>query len=111
MRFGTLDINGRATVVIVSDDGQNYREVRDLLPGFDGDMTDLIARMPAVPKDAGQAGAWKAMAGHRLMAPIPAPRRNVFCVGKNYHEHAKEFSQSGFDTSATKGEVAPSAPV
>ena len=24
----------------------------------------------------------------RLDAPIPRPRRNIFCVGKNYHEHA-----------------------
>ena len=28
----------------------------------------------------------------RLLAPVPRPRRNIFCVGKNYHEHAKEFS-------------------
>jgi 2-keto-4-pentenoate hydratase/2-oxohepta-3-ene-1,7-dioic acid hydratase in catechol pathway len=111
MRFGTLNISGRATVVIVSDDGQKYREAADLIPGFAGDMSDFIVRMPALPKDAGQAGAWKAIAGQKLMAPIPTPRRNIFCVGKNYHEHAKEFSQSGFDTSATKGEVAPAAPV
>jgi 2-keto-4-pentenoate hydratase/2-oxohepta-3-ene-1,7-dioic acid hydratase in catechol pathway len=111
MRFGTLNINGRATVVIVSDDGQKYREATDLIPGFNGDMTDFIARMPAVPKDAGQSGTWKAIAGQKVLAPIPTPRRNIFCVGKNYHEHAKEFSQSGFDTSATKGEIAPTAPV
>jgi 2-keto-4-pentenoate hydratase/2-oxohepta-3-ene-1,7-dioic acid hydratase in catechol pathway len=111
MRFGTLNINGRATVVIVSDDGQKYREASDLVPGFTGDMTDFIARTPALPKDAAQGGTWKAIAGQKVLAPIPTPRRNVFCVGKNYHEHAKEFSQSGFDTSATKGEVAPAAPV
>jgi 2-keto-4-pentenoate hydratase/2-oxohepta-3-ene-1,7-dioic acid hydratase in catechol pathway len=35
-----------------------------------------------------------------LEAPIPAPRRNIFCVGKNYREHAHEFARSGFDTSA-----------
>jgi 2-keto-4-pentenoate hydratase/2-oxohepta-3-ene-1,7-dioic acid hydratase in catechol pathway len=44
-------------------------------------------------------------------APIPRPRRNIFCVGKNYHEHAKEFANSGFDTSAAKGELAPEFPV
>lgn len=33
----------------------------------------------------------------RLMAPIPRPYRNIFCVGKNYHEHATEFHASGFD--------------
>ncbi|NIP89862.1 MAG: DUF2437 domain-containing protein, partial [Gammaproteobacteria bacterium] len=27
----------------------------------------------------------------RLLAPIPRPRRNIFCVGKNYYEHAHEF--------------------
>ena len=44
-----------------------------------------------------------------LHAPFPRPARNVFCVGKNYHEHAKEFAQSGFDAS-TK-DVVPEAPV
>ena len=32
----------------------------------------------------------------RLMAPIERPFRNVWCVGRNYHEHAKELSATGF---------------
>jgi 2-keto-4-pentenoate hydratase/2-oxohepta-3-ene-1,7-dioic acid hydratase in catechol pathway len=40
-----------------------------------------------------------------LEAPIPRPARNIFCVGKNYHEHAKEFASSGFDSSAAAGTV------
>ncbi|MEL0091365.1 MAG: fumarylacetoacetate hydrolase family protein, partial [Rhodospirillales bacterium] len=44
-----------------------------------------------------------------LLSPIPVPRRNIFCVGKNYYAHAKEFNDSGFDSS-TKEEV-PSVPV
>ena len=51
-----------------------------------------------------------AMAELSVQAPIPRPRRNIFCVGKNYHEHAKEFAQSGFDSSAAKG-VVPDAPI
>jgi 2-keto-4-pentenoate hydratase/2-oxohepta-3-ene-1,7-dioic acid hydratase in catechol pathway len=43
-------------------------------------------------------------------APIPRPRRNIFCVGKNYHEHAKEFASSGFDSSAASGDV-PKHPI
>ncbi|MFW7342593.1 fumarylacetoacetate hydrolase family protein [Pollutimonas sp. H1-120] len=31
-----------------------------------------------------------------LAAPIPVPRRNIFCVGRNYHAHAKELSGSVF---------------
>lgn len=44
-----------------------------------------------------------------LLAPFPRPARNVFCVGKNYHEHAAEFAKSGFDSTAR--EVVPEAPV
>ncbi len=47
----------------------------------------------------------------RLLAPIPKPRRNVFCVGKNYHAHAKEFANSGFDSSAKAGGDVPSVPI
>lgn len=39
----------------------------------------------------------------RLLPPIPAPRRNIFCVGKNYGSHAREFEQSGFDTTPLEG--------
>jgi 2-keto-4-pentenoate hydratase/2-oxohepta-3-ene-1,7-dioic acid hydratase in catechol pathway len=45
-----------------------------------------------------------------IEAPIPLPRRNIFCVGKNYHEHAHEFARSGFDTSSANGAV-PSNPI
>lgn len=45
-----------------------------------------------------------------LEAPIPRPRRNLFCVGKNYHEHAHEFASSGFDSSAAAGAV-PKHPI
>jgi 2-keto-4-pentenoate hydratase/2-oxohepta-3-ene-1,7-dioic acid hydratase in catechol pathway len=68
---------------------------------------------------AGGAAAWGAareaaarapvVEGAALLAPIPWPAKNVFCVGKNYHEHAAEFAGSGFD--ATAKEVVPEAPV
>ncbi|MGV8985866.1 MAG: fumarylacetoacetate hydrolase family protein [Cypionkella sp.] len=45
-----------------------------------------------------------------LAAPIPRPRRNIFCVGKNYHAHAAEFAASGFDSSAAAG-VVPKHPI
>ena len=46
----------------------------------------------------------------RLEAPLPRPARNIFCVGKNYHDHAHEFSRSGFDSSAAAGAV-PQHPI
>ncbi|MFK7890982.1 MAG: fumarylacetoacetate hydrolase family protein [Granulosicoccus sp.] len=45
-----------------------------------------------------------------LEAPLPRPRRNVFCVGKNYFDHAHEFASSGFDSSAAQGSV-PEHPI
>lgn len=30
----------------------------------------------------------------KLLAPIPNPKRNVFCLGKNYVEHAKEIKMT-----------------
>jgi len=57
----------------------------------------LIDTAPRVPVD-----------GVRLIAPI-RPRNNVMCVGKNYHEHAREFAGSGFDASAKQ--TVPDAPV
>lgn len=30
----------------------------------------------------------------RLLAPIPRPRKNIFCIGKNYVEHALEFDKT-----------------
>ncbi len=50
------------------------------------------------------------LADVELLAPIPRPHRNVFCVGKNYRDHAHEFASSGFDSSAAIGAV-PEAPI
>ncbi|OXR48059.1 hypothetical protein PuT2_14430 [Pusillimonas sp. T2] len=45
-------------------------------------------------------------------AAIPKPRRNVMCVGKNYFEHAHEFTRSGFDSSASSAaDAIPKAPI
>ncbi|MBY8821967.1 fumarylacetoacetate hydrolase family protein [Sphingomonas colocasiae] len=46
-----------------------------------------------------------------IVAPIPEPRRNIFCVGKNYREHALEFGGSGFDGGAKGGDEIPEAPI
>jgi 2-keto-4-pentenoate hydratase/2-oxohepta-3-ene-1,7-dioic acid hydratase in catechol pathway len=45
-----------------------------------------------------------------MEVPIPQPRRNIFCVGKNYREHAHEFARSGFDSSSASGAV-PGSPI
>jgi 2-keto-4-pentenoate hydratase/2-oxohepta-3-ene-1,7-dioic acid hydratase in catechol pathway len=56
-------------------------------------------------------GAALPVAQVQLTAPIPRPRRNIFCVGKNYHAHAREFAGSGFDSSAKAGGDIPADPI
>jgi 2-keto-4-pentenoate hydratase/2-oxohepta-3-ene-1,7-dioic acid hydratase in catechol pathway len=45
----------------------------------------------------------------RIHAPLPRPPKDVMCVGRNYPEHAAEFSRSGFD--ASERSVVPEHPV
>jgi len=43
--------------------------------------------------------AWLDESRVRLLAPIPAPLRNVFCVGRNYADHVREgFDKAGKET-------------
>lgn len=72
-------------------------------------IRDLVA-------SGGDLAAWKAKGGERhalsdvrLLAPIPEPRRDILCVGKNYRAHAAEFHASGFDS--TGKEAVPQYPV
>lgn len=50
-----------------------------------------------------ESGRGIALGDVRLLAPIPRPHRNIFCVGKNYREHAHEFARSGYEAGAIKG--------
>jgi 2-keto-4-pentenoate hydratase/2-oxohepta-3-ene-1,7-dioic acid hydratase in catechol pathway len=73
--------------------------------------TDMlsIVRAGGVPAPP---GSWIELAAVEVLAPIPRPPRNIFCVGKNYHAHAREFTRSGFDSSAKDdSEAIPSAPI
>jgi 2-keto-4-pentenoate hydratase/2-oxohepta-3-ene-1,7-dioic acid hydratase in catechol pathway len=48
----------------------------------------------------------------KLSAPIPRPARNIFCVGKNYSNHAREFSRSGFDAGqSAPADAIPDCPI
>jgi 2-keto-4-pentenoate hydratase/2-oxohepta-3-ene-1,7-dioic acid hydratase in catechol pathway len=47
-----------------------------------------------------------------FLPPIQKPSKNIICVGKNYIEHAKEFTGSGYDSSAKdNNDVIPSDPI
>ena len=64
------------------------------------DMLSLIAAGPAVLADIRRAASAAGAAGRRplssvqLLAPIPHPRKNVFCVGRNYKLHIEEGARA-----------------
>jgi 2-keto-4-pentenoate hydratase/2-oxohepta-3-ene-1,7-dioic acid hydratase in catechol pathway len=79
-------------------------------PLLGGGILALIAAEPALLERARALSAQAlAVEDAVFCAPLPRPAKNIFCVGKNYREHAAEFAGSGFD--ATAKEVVPEAPV
>ena len=71
---------------------------------------EALARLVDAGLPLPETGDPIALSDITLEAPIPRPRRNVFCVGKNYYDHAEEFASSGFDSSAAAGAV-PKVPI
>lgn len=110
MRLAAFIHQGQPQVGLVTDDLQHV-QVFDLpLAQREAGALPLVEGL--VRGEALLAvGAPIALREVQLRAPIPHPRRNIFCVGKNYHAHAKEFAQSGFDSSAKAGGDIPSVPI
>jgi 2-keto-4-pentenoate hydratase/2-oxohepta-3-ene-1,7-dioic acid hydratase in catechol pathway len=97
-RLGVLEASGIRDVTAGNASALSVAAVAGMTTAERNVFAVAAAKSPLIPLD-------KTV----LTAPIPRPARNVFCVGKNYHEHAKEFANSGFD--ATAKEVVPELPV
>lgn len=98
MKFACFSFRGSDHVGIVDETRQCARAVT----GVSG-MLDLIDRYREVEPGLGSSDTEVPLSDVRLLAPIPVPRRNIFCVGKNYRDHAYEFARSGFEAGAAKG--------
>ena len=96
MRLATYLHHGVQRVGLVSDDHSSVSTlqltdqehalgVRSLIDRSHSGQVSPAANEPAIP-----------LTQVKLMAPIPRPRRNIFCVGRNYHAHAQELSASVF---------------
>jgi 2-keto-4-pentenoate hydratase/2-oxohepta-3-ene-1,7-dioic acid hydratase in catechol pathway len=96
---GSSSVGTARGVGVVDVDAGVVHEVTGLIPAGAG-VVDLIERWPELAPGvrAGAATAPRYALGEvRLHAPIPVPRRNIFCVGKNYRDHVLEFGASGYD--------------
>ncbi|OBR53116.1 fumarylacetoacetate hydrolase family protein [Paraburkholderia tropica] len=111
MKLANLEVAGEKFVAVVDAEKSVYWPVQALVPQFRGDMVQLVQQFGQFKGDLAPRGEGQPLAEAKILAPIERPLRNIFCVGKNYHEHAAEFQNSGFDSSAQNGEHAPEAPV
>ena len=96
LRIATLIHQGRPRVGHATADGLH-------LALFDTDgqrgalpLVALSAAGAALPRVTEQVP----LAGAQFIAPLPLPRRNLFCVGRNYHAHAKELRDTVFKDNA-----------
>jgi len=90
MRIASFLDNGRARLGLVSADGREVRPL-DIPDGLLG-LINLLAEGGEMPA----ADAAQPLALDDLLAPFTHFRRNLWCVGRNYHAHAKELAASVF---------------
>jgi 2-keto-4-pentenoate hydratase/2-oxohepta-3-ene-1,7-dioic acid hydratase in catechol pathway len=73
--------------------GRRMNEAADMssmLAIVRGGEASLAALQRVDSRLAEFSDAWLDVEAVRLLAPIPSPARNVFCVGRNYADHVKE---------------------
>lgn len=107
MRIATFIHQGERRVGLVSADGRTVTPL-DLSPADAqrGVLPLIEASASGRPLPA-SAGEPLPLEDVRLEAPLPRPRRNLWCVGRNYHEHAKELQGSVFKSSNANPAVWP----
>ncbi len=107
MKLATFLVDGQRRVGVVAADGRSVQPLAidaagarlGVLP-----LVELLSSGGTLPRAEGSALPIESV---RLDAPIPVPRRNLWCVGRNYHAHAKELAQSVFKANAAKADEWP----
>jgi 2-keto-4-pentenoate hydratase/2-oxohepta-3-ene-1,7-dioic acid hydratase in catechol pathway len=105
VRVANIEMDGERRVGVVGD---GY--VADLSSsGLPGTTVDLIREWDRAKVDHALTQAPQVPIDQvRLMAPL-VPKKNIMAVGRNYRDHAREFSDSGFD--ASEKQMVPDHPV
>jgi 2-keto-4-pentenoate hydratase/2-oxohepta-3-ene-1,7-dioic acid hydratase in catechol pathway len=96
MKLATYLANGQRLVGLVDTDRQQVtplglspqQTARGVLS-----VIELLAAGHPMPATGGPTLSLDAV---QLDAPLPVPRRNIWCVGRNYRAHAAELSDSVF---------------
>lgn len=110
MRFITYEYSGQSALGLLAASGQHLIPLEEGEHRYLGDVKlpptmlalieqgdSALERVQAIAvKSANDPDtSWLLQLNQvRLLAPIPRPLKNIFCIGKNYAEHAMEFDQT-----------------
>jgi 2-keto-4-pentenoate hydratase/2-oxohepta-3-ene-1,7-dioic acid hydratase in catechol pathway len=109
MKLATVRIAGQETVIEID---QAAGLAWQLVGAGGAPVTDMLTIIRSAGDGVRRGDKSLALDGLTYAAPIPKPIRNLFCVGKNYHEHAKEFARSGYDSTAKNAtDAVPEFPI
>ena len=106
MRLVTVEQDGKRWPGLLLDDervlnlgapaaagGMGFATLIDVIAGGADALQAVRAAGARAHSDRAAAGCI-ALSDLRLVAPIPVPRKNVFCVGRNYKEHVAEAAKA-----------------
>jgi 2-keto-4-pentenoate hydratase/2-oxohepta-3-ene-1,7-dioic acid hydratase in catechol pathway len=112
MKLVTFSAGSSRRVGVVDAEAGVLRDVSELLPAGAGllEVIEQWAELGPVLRERVSGLPARPVDGVELLAPIPVPRRNIFCVGKNYRDHVLEFGRSGYDQ-PDRSEDLPEYPV
>lgn len=107
MIFATAQLNGKTFIGIVTEDGhimdlQKAEKKLFEMETIPADMTSCIEQGEKLKNHVLQLQSWLNKSEEtesflyplkdvQLLAPIPRPNKNIYCVGKNYRDHAIEM--------------------
>ena len=99
MKLVSIAVNDEPHVGVLQPDGSVIDlSVDQSLPTAMVDFVALGSEGLVAAQRIVDAPSARRVVEPRILAPI-RPRNNIIAIGKNYHEHALEFSASGFDAS------------
>ena len=100
MKLVTFDAKGEERLGVV-DAKRGILDLKKASGALPGDMIAFIEGGDAalgeakkVVSAAQDKGNWLPIADTKLYAPIPHPRKNIFCIGRNYKLHIEEGARA-----------------
>ncbi|MBT3927406.1 MAG: fumarylacetoacetate hydrolase family protein [Rhodospirillaceae bacterium] len=111
MKLVSYELAGAVRLGRIDPEAGKIYPLGDSETAYGNDMVALIERHPVLNTALPTEDSGVALDQVKILAPIPSPRKNIFCVGKNYFEHAQEFTQSGFDATSKRGDNVPDNPI